>query len=83
MKKLQMQTTIYTGEGALEALATYTNKKIFIVTDPFMVSSGLLEQVMVHFDSSNTTAVLVRLPLIHRLKQSLLGLKQCKRSKES
>lgn len=57
MKKLQMQTTVYTGEGALQALATYTDKKIFIVTDPFMVSSGLLEQVMASFDSSNTTAV--------------------------
>ncbi|WP_413521451.1 1-propanol dehydrogenase PduQ [Brochothrix thermosphacta] len=45
MKEISIKTTVYTGEDALGHLATIANKKVFIVTDPFIVSSGMIEQV--------------------------------------
>lgn len=48
MENFEIKTSIRFGEGALESLREIEGKKIFIVTDPFMVKSGMIELVTRH-----------------------------------
>ncbi|MDC7288294.1 iron-containing alcohol dehydrogenase [Blautia schinkii] len=48
MEKFEIKTSIRFGEGALESLREIEGNKIFIVTDPFMVKSGMIEMVTRH-----------------------------------
>ncbi|ELC8442448.1 iron-containing alcohol dehydrogenase [Clostridium perfringens] len=45
MKRFKIKTEILFGEGALDYLKELKNKKVFIVTDPFMVKSGTIEKL--------------------------------------
>lgn len=45
MQSFKMKTKINFGEGSLGCLKEIKNKKVFIVTDPFMVKSGMINKV--------------------------------------
>lgn len=45
MKNFGIKTNIYFGEGSLEYLQNIKGKKVFVVTDPFMVKSGTINKV--------------------------------------
>ena len=45
MKSFKIKTDIYFGEGALDRLKEIGNKKVFIITDPFMVKSGTINKI--------------------------------------
>ena len=45
MKKFEVMTDIYFGEDALDRLSKLEFKKVFIISDPFVVESGLIRHV--------------------------------------
>ena len=45
MNNFKIKTKIDFGQGALDRLEEVGNKKTFIVTDPFMVKSGMINKV--------------------------------------
>lgn len=45
MEKVSLSTMIYSGENALDHLKEYEKKRIFIVADPFLMESKMIEQV--------------------------------------
>ncbi|MCE5172331.1 iron-containing alcohol dehydrogenase [Paenibacillus profundus] len=53
MDKISMKTDIYMGQGALDRLTEWRNKRIFIVTDPFMVKSGMINMLFERLHESN------------------------------
>ena len=46
MKTFEVKTKINFGERALDRLLDFTNERVLIIADPFVVSSGLIHQVM-------------------------------------
>lgn len=48
MKEFSFSTRIFFGEGALERLNKVRNKRVMIVTDNFMASSGVADRVAAH-----------------------------------
>ena len=46
MKEFEVKTKIYFGENALARLGDLKTDRVFIVADPFTVSSGLIEHVL-------------------------------------
>ncbi|WP_195575402.1 1-propanol dehydrogenase PduQ [Paenibacillus sp. 1001270B_150601_E10] len=53
MDKLSIKTDLYMGQGAMDRLTEWKNKRIFIVTDPFMVKSGMINLVFDRLHESN------------------------------
>jgi alcohol dehydrogenase class IV len=53
MRSCNLKTTIHFEGNALARLATLEYKKVFIVADPFIVSSGLIKAVTKHLESAN------------------------------
>ncbi|EPY14513.1 1-propanol dehydrogenase PduQ [Paenibacillus alvei] len=53
MDKLSIKAELYMGHGALDRLMEWRNKRIFIVTDPFMVKSGMINMVFDRLHESN------------------------------
>lgn len=53
MDKISMKTDIYLGQGALDRLMEWRNQRIFIVTDPFMVKSGMINMLFERLHESN------------------------------
>lgn len=53
MKKFEVITDIYFGESALERLSQLQYKKVFIISDPFVVESGLIRHVTRSLDKGN------------------------------
>ncbi len=53
MKKFEVITDIYFSENALNRLTQLEYKKVFIVSDPFVVESGLIRHVTRPLESSN------------------------------
>ncbi|MCY9517034.1 1-propanol dehydrogenase PduQ [Paenibacillus apiarius] len=53
MDRISMKTDIYLGQGALDRLSEWRNKRIFIVTDPFMVKSGMINMLFERLHESN------------------------------
>ncbi len=45
MQKVSFKTDLYIGQGATDRLLDFKDKQIFIVTDPFMVSSGMINAI--------------------------------------
>jgi len=45
MTEFYCPTKIWSGKNALDALQTLTHKKVFLVTDPFFVTSGIVTQI--------------------------------------
>ncbi|EAC4396369.1 1-propanol dehydrogenase PduQ [Listeria monocytogenes] len=57
MQKVSFKTDLYIGQGATDRLLDFKDKQIFIVTDPFMVSSGMINAITEKIDSSNTYTI--------------------------
>lgn len=45
MKKFEVVTDIYFGENALNRLKELSYQRVFIISDPFVVESGLIRNV--------------------------------------
>ena len=45
MKSFDIKTKIYFGDNALDRLAELPQKKVFIITDPFVVKSGMIQMI--------------------------------------
>ena len=58
MKQFEVKTKICFGESALDRLSALTYKKILIIADPFVVSSGMIREVTRRLESSGTPYVL-------------------------
>ena len=58
MKNFEIKTKISFGENALARLKEIATDKIFIVTDPFVVSSGLIDYVQRPLESTNAKITL-------------------------
>lgn len=52
MRSFSLKTTINFEGNALSRLASLEYKKVFIIADPFLVSSGLIKTVTKHLDAS-------------------------------
>ena len=55
MKEFSFSTRIFFGEGALERLNKVRNKRVMIVTDNFMASSGVADRVAAHLQDCEVT----------------------------
>lgn len=55
MDNFYIKTHVYFGEGSLDKLTEIKNKRIFIVTDPFMVSSGMINLITEKLQSNEVT----------------------------
>ncbi|UHA72515.1 1-propanol dehydrogenase PduQ [Paenibacillus sp. 481] len=53
MNNISIKTNIYLGQGALNRLSEWKKKRIFVVTDPFMLKSGLINMLFERLDESN------------------------------
>ncbi|MGX7025192.1 1-propanol dehydrogenase PduQ [Vagococcus hydrophili] len=53
MKQIKFSTEIYMGSDALSFLGTFENERICIVTDKFMVESGMIDYVISEINDSN------------------------------
>ncbi len=53
MKKFEVITDIYFGESALDRLSQLEYKKVFIISDPFVVESGLIRHITRPLDRAN------------------------------
>ncbi|MFD3260363.1 1-propanol dehydrogenase PduQ [Paenibacillus lentus] len=53
MDYISIKTNVYLGEGALDHLLEWQNKRIFIVTDPFMIKSGMINMLFERLHASN------------------------------
>ena len=58
MKKFEVITDIYFGDNALERLSQLEDKKAFIISDPFVVESGLIRHITRPLDRGNIDYVL-------------------------
>lgn len=45
MNKIKISTVIYSGENALDRLRHFKNRNVFIVADPFIIDSKMIEQI--------------------------------------
>ena len=53
MKEFEVKTKIYFGENALARLGNLKTDRVFIVADPFTVSSGLIDHILEPLKKSN------------------------------
>ena len=53
MLSFNLHTSIHFGSDALSRLATLEYNKVFIIADPFVVSSGLIKYATKHLDAAN------------------------------
>ena len=52
MKQFSLGPDLYFGAGALSALSALAGKRVFVVSDAFLVSSGLMERVTARLEGS-------------------------------
>ncbi|QFR66139.1 1-propanol dehydrogenase PduQ [Furfurilactobacillus rossiae] len=57
METIQFGTQIWTGDDALAGLEKIDSQRIFLVTDPFMVKSGALDQITMHLNVKNELSI--------------------------
>ncbi|MGT2933978.1 1-propanol dehydrogenase PduQ [Streptococcus catagoni] len=57
MYSIFYKTKLFVGKGALEQLSVYRDQQILVVTDPFLKTSGQLDQILGHLDPSNDLTV--------------------------
>lgn len=55
MKNFKIKTDIYFGAGSLDRLKEIGNKKVFIITDPFMVKSGTINKITDRLNGAQVT----------------------------
>lgn len=51
------KTELCIGKGALAQLATYKNERLLVVADPFLKTSGQLDEMLAYLDDSNEVIV--------------------------
>ena len=52
MKEFDVKTRIFFGENALKRLSQLNCGEVFIISDPFVISSGLIKNITANLDSS-------------------------------
>lgn len=57
MDKIYYGTELCLGSGSLKRLNDYKNKTVLVVSDPFLVESGRIKEVVSYFDESNDITV--------------------------
>lgn len=57
MYKISYKTELHVGKGALQQLSHYKNEHILVVADPFLKTSGTLDDILANFDDSNDIVV--------------------------
>lgn len=57
LETIQFGTQIWTGDNALAGLEKIDSQRIFLVTDPFMVKSGALDQITKHLNVKNELSI--------------------------
>jgi alcohol dehydrogenase class IV len=50
MKSFDIKTKIYFGDNALDRLAELPQKKVLVITDPFVVKSGMIQMITYRLD---------------------------------
>ncbi|XOS93531.1 hypothetical protein ACLMAB_08640 [Brevibacillus laterosporus] len=55
MNHFQIKTLIHFGTDALSSLQRIENKRIFVVTDPFMIKSGMIDKVKLQLEEKKRT----------------------------
>lgn len=53
MYNFEIKTKIKFGKGSLESLSEIKNKKILIITDPFMIKSKMIDKILEHIKESS------------------------------
>lgn len=53
MEKIRFSTEIWTGDAALQGLSNFSNQRVFVVTDPFMVKSGNIAAITDQLSEKN------------------------------
>ncbi|MEK4149935.1 1-propanol dehydrogenase PduQ [Robertmurraya sp. FSL W8-0741] len=53
MKEFYLPTKIFMGDDALDRLEQLTNENIFLITDPFIEKSGMLDEVLARMKGRN------------------------------
>ncbi len=53
MYNFEIKTKISFGIGALESLKDIKNKKIFIITDPFMIESKTIDKILINLEGND------------------------------
>ena len=53
MYNFEIKTKISCGRGALESLKDIKNKKIFIITDPFMIESKTIDKILINLEGND------------------------------
>lgn len=53
MKSFEVNTKIFFGENALDRLKELDFKKVMVITDPFAVSSGLIDHITARLETAN------------------------------
>ena len=53
MKTFEIKTKVKLGQGSLSYVETLKGKRVFVVTDPFMVKSGMIHKITEHLSSGS------------------------------
>ena len=53
MESFNVKTKVFFGEGSLKRLSKLDCNKVFIVTDPFMVKSGVINKITDEISKGN------------------------------
>lgn len=53
MKSFEIRTKIFFGDDALDRLTQLPYKKVFIITDPFVVKSGMIQMVTIRLNDAS------------------------------
>lgn len=57
MYKIFYKTELCIGKGALKQLSTYKDEHVLVVADPFLKTSGQLDDILAYLDKSNDVVV--------------------------
>ncbi|MEW4353882.1 1-propanol dehydrogenase PduQ [Streptococcus pneumoniae] len=57
MYKIFYKTELCIGKGALKQLSTYKDEHVLVVADPFLKTSGQLDDILAYLDASNDVVV--------------------------
>lgn len=79
--KIQFGTQIWTGESALDGLDDIKGKRIFLVTDPFMVESNNIEQITKHINDNNEVKIFSQIKPDPPISEIVVGIEALKEFK--
>ncbi|MEG0254181.1 MAG: 1-propanol dehydrogenase PduQ [Vagococcus sp.] len=83
MQQVKFGTDIYIGKDALTKLNDFSNERICIVTDKFMVESGLIEYVTTNINDSNDHQVFTDIVPDPTIENVVSGVEKLKEFKPS